>query len=109
VTQVSTLPSGNYRQRQRNQADERLAALALRALGIWRDSWIQAARRAWGSGAGFLVWVEPLMPNRDPGKRVSSPQGGDIPVDRMQSRAWQPDSSFVTPRWSGFELSVPLG
>jgi hypothetical protein len=50
VTQVSTLPSGIYRQHQRNRADERLASLALRALGIWRDSWIQAAR--WAGGLG---------------------------------------------------------
>jgi hypothetical protein len=48
MTQVSTLPSGIYRQHQRDQDDERLTSLALRALGIWRDSWIEAASLGWG-------------------------------------------------------------
>ena len=53
--QVSTVPSMNYRQHQRNQADGRLAELAHRALGVWRDSWIHGVRRAGGLGGGFLL------------------------------------------------------
>jgi hypothetical protein len=96
VTQVSTLPSGNYRQHQRNQADEPLALLALRALGIWRDSWLQAARRARGLGRFPGL-------GRATDAESGSREGGDIPVDRMQSRAWQLDSSFVTPRRRGMD------
>ena len=44
----------NYRQRQRNQADGRRGALALRALGMCEILWIHAA----ALGAGFLLWAE---------------------------------------------------
>ena len=54
---ISTAPRMNYRQHQRDQANGRLAVLALRALGMWRDSWSHAAHRAGGLGGGFLFWA----------------------------------------------------
>ena len=46
ATQVSVVPSMNYGHHQRKQAGGQRSALALRALGMWRNSWINAARRA---------------------------------------------------------------
>ena len=53
ATQVFTVPNMNYRQHQRNQADGLLAALALRALGICRDSRVHATHRAGALGVVF--------------------------------------------------------
>src|SRR5215813_12211344 len=53
ATQVFTVANMNYRQHQTNQADGRLAALALRAVEIWRDSRVHAAHRAGALGAVF--------------------------------------------------------
>ena len=46
------------------QADGRLAALAARALGIWRDSWIRAAHRGW-SLEGLFSALSSAVPGSD--------------------------------------------
>jgi len=56
ATRVPTVPSMNYCQPQRNQPDRRLAAFAVRALGVCEIRECTGPS-GWSLGGGFLLWA----------------------------------------------------
>src|SRR5262252_9891903 len=61
ATQVSTVPSVNDRPHRRHQADRRLAALTLRALGICEDFTDSRGSSAGRLGRSVLLWAGQIL------------------------------------------------